>query len=362
MARAEVAVIGAGLSGLTAAVALHGAGREVVVLEARPSVGGRTSTVVVDEDDPGASIDLGATWLWAGQTHVLALAADLGVATFPQYRTGRAVVQEGDGPPTTADIGPFTPAEFRLEGGAQGLVKALGSRLPEGAVRTGVRVVGIGYEQGTFTVATGSEGSSSSVEVERLVVALPPRLVATTIDFAPGLDEELVTVMHRTPTWMATALKGVAVYEEAFWRAEGLSGLAICDSGPLREVHDGGSADGTVAALWGFVSPHHDYRDLDVGDRIDATLAQLGSYFGPAAADPVRYLERNWSREDLTNDEVFWIPDGPLPCGDPAFARPLFGGRLAWAGAETVKQGGGHLEGAVIAGRRAAAQVLEGCN
>jgi monoamine oxidase len=176
------------------------------------------------------------------------------------------------------------------------------------------------------------------VQAERLVVALPPRLVATTIDFSPGLDEDLVAVMRRTPTWMATALKGEAVYEESFWRSEGLSGLAFCDSGPLREVHDGGSADGSVAALWGFASTHHDYRDLEVGDRIEATLAQLASYFGSRAADPVRYVERNWSRKDLTNDEVFWTPEGQLPYGHPAFGQPLFDGRLAWAGAETVAQ------------------------
>jgi monoamine oxidase len=92
---------------------------------------------------------------------------------------------------------------------------------------------------------------------------------------------------------------------------------------------------------------------------IEATLAQLASYFGPRAADPVRYVERNWSREDLTNDEVFWTPEGQLPYGHPALDEPLFDGRLAWAGAETVAQGGEHLEGAVIAGRRAAAQLLD---
>lgn len=44
--------------------------------------------------------------------------------------------------------------------------------------------------------------------------------------------------------------------------------------------------------------------------------------------------------------------------GHPAFAKPLFGGRLMWAGAETAAVGGGHMEGAVRSGQRAAAQVL----
>ena len=55
----RVVVIGAGFSGLTVANALATAGREVVVLEARDRIGGRTWTVDVD----GATVDLGGAWI-----------------------------------------------------------------------------------------------------------------------------------------------------------------------------------------------------------------------------------------------------------------------------------------------------------
>ena len=45
---ADVVVVGAGLAGLSAAVALHRAGRDVVVLEASDGVGGRVRTDIVD--------------------------------------------------------------------------------------------------------------------------------------------------------------------------------------------------------------------------------------------------------------------------------------------------------------------------
>jgi monoamine oxidase len=81
----------------------------------------------------------------------------------------------------------------------------------------------------------------------------------------------------------------------------------------------------------------------------------LERLFGPEAADPVQYFERDWSTDPNTNDEVFWVDEPLLDYGHPRFAEPLLDGRLIWAGAETVAEGGGHLEGAVRSGQRAAA-------
>ena len=55
----RVLVIGAGVAGLAAASALRAAGRDVVVIEARDRIGGRTWTT----DFGGAPVDLGAAWL-----------------------------------------------------------------------------------------------------------------------------------------------------------------------------------------------------------------------------------------------------------------------------------------------------------
>lgn len=70
----KVIVIGAGLSGLTAARALVADGRDVVVLEARDRIGGRVSTE--------GGIDLGAHWIHGTEGNpVTNLARELGVPT-----------------------------------------------------------------------------------------------------------------------------------------------------------------------------------------------------------------------------------------------------------------------------------------
>ncbi|MGR7090993.1 FAD-dependent oxidoreductase [Klebsiella aerogenes] len=60
MVKTQVAIIGAGLSGLYAAWLLQRAGIDYVVLEARSRAGGRVLPAA------NSCTDLGATWLWPG--------------------------------------------------------------------------------------------------------------------------------------------------------------------------------------------------------------------------------------------------------------------------------------------------------
>lgn len=67
----DVVVIGAGLSGLTAASTLCEAGANVQVLEADSQIGGRIRAI----RDPGnarAVADLGPTWIWPKYQPVVA--------------------------------------------------------------------------------------------------------------------------------------------------------------------------------------------------------------------------------------------------------------------------------------------------
>ncbi len=364
----DVLVVGAGLAGLTAAAHLHAAGLDVSVVEARPRVGGRLLTIPFDDGSPegvgvdGAWFDLGATWIWGDQPEVAALATDLGLTTFAQFTDGRALVEEtSDAGPAPVDIAVPTPAELRFMGGAQQLCDRLADRLPEESVILGTSVTALAADDDGLTVAmAGTDGATGQATPSFAVVAVPPRLALERFAFTPALPDDLVTVMKATTTWMATAVKCVAVYDTPFWREAGWSGLAVSRVGPLREVHDACTDDGTAAALWGFVAGDDDFRAIDPGERARLVLAHLVRLFGPEAADPLGYFERDWSADPNTaDDEWWWVEGEPLPYGHPALAQPMLRGRVVLAGAETEAVGGGHMEGAVRSGRRAARQVLE---
>ena len=115
--RADVVVVGAGLSGLAAAEAIVRAGRSVLVLESRPRVGGRVLNRAIGG---GEVIEVGGQWIGPTQDVVREWARDLGVETFPTYnqgdyvyyRNGRRLTYRPDTP-----LGAIPPDEGAPEAG-----------------------------------------------------------------------------------------------------------------------------------------------------------------------------------------------------------------------------------------------------
>jgi monoamine oxidase len=89
----DVIIAGAGVAGLTAARELRHAGLEVLVLEARERIGGRTWTI----EAAGHTIELGGGWVGWHQPHVWAELTRHGIGVTPSRTPARAAwVVEGE--------------------------------------------------------------------------------------------------------------------------------------------------------------------------------------------------------------------------------------------------------------------------
>ncbi|MDT5307487.1 MAG: monoamine oxidase [Mycobacterium sp.] len=87
-ANADVVIVGAGFAGLSAARDLVRLGHDVVVLEGRDRVGGRSATTTI----AGTPVDLGGTFVGPTQDAVIALAQELGCETVRTYSRGKNLI------------------------------------------------------------------------------------------------------------------------------------------------------------------------------------------------------------------------------------------------------------------------------
>jgi monoamine oxidase len=86
----HVAVVGAGIAGLTAARRLSAHGVDVVVFEGSERVGGRTLSEPISESE---QIEMGGQWVGPTQERVLALLDELGLETFPTRTQGHNLIE-----------------------------------------------------------------------------------------------------------------------------------------------------------------------------------------------------------------------------------------------------------------------------
>ena len=91
----DTVIIGAGLSGLQAALKIHEAGHSVLILEARDRVGGKTCTVSLET---GGCVDLGAAWINdTNQSRMYRYAQRFNLELVKQNTVGNGLMQDIDG-------------------------------------------------------------------------------------------------------------------------------------------------------------------------------------------------------------------------------------------------------------------------
>ncbi|TDD89633.1 FAD-dependent oxidoreductase [Actinomadura darangshiensis] len=241
--------------------------------------------------------------------------------------------------------------ENRFVGGAQGLALRLAETVAD-QTYTGAVVRRIVQADGHVRAS----GPGFEAVGRRVVVAVPVPL-AGRIEYDPALPGHRDQLTQRLT--LGSAIKFLTLYDEPFWRAEGLTGMAISHTGPVRAVLDGCPPGGTPGVLTAFVTGPAARRMLRLSgaDRRAAVLAELVRLFGRRAGEPFDVIEQNWVAEPFTRGCYHaYAPPGLYTEFGPALKRPV--GRIHWAGAETVPVEFGSMSGAIHSGRRAAAEVL----
>ena len=112
----DVVIVGAGLAGLMAARQLTAKGQNVLLLEARDRVGGRTLNrpLTAAAARPGTIVEVGGQWVGPTQDVVLELIPQLGLSTFKTYNTGLLLDYRGGRSQTYGNTFPADPANIGL--------------------------------------------------------------------------------------------------------------------------------------------------------------------------------------------------------------------------------------------------------
>lgn len=248
MKNVPVAIVGGGLSGLYAALLLQRKGIEYILLEARPTLGGRivttqsqqqtpTELLTAEHSDSNAaelalinstdSFDLGPSWFWPDfQQQLGSLIEELQLPSFAQFEEGDMMVEHAaDEPPMRSQGYKSSSPSMRLKGGMAALINALYSRLDSTSIITNQIVRRLNKTTEYIEIVSeNSFGQLTTWQAQQVLLALPPRLVEDSIEFTPALPTELASQWRNTATWMAPHAKYFAVYDTPFWRKQGLSG------------------------------------------------------------------------------------------------------------------------------------------
>jgi monoamine oxidase len=190
---------------------------------------------------------------------------------------------------------------------------------------------------------------------DRVIVAMAPA-DTTRIDFSPALPkarQELASGWARLPR--LPLVKAAVLYENPFWRADGLNGAMQSDRGAIQLVFDNSPEDASMGVLSCFLSVVECPQFAERKAREEGLREELARYFGPKALDASGYVEKDWSADPWSTGCITPLTPGVLSAGGEHLRKPT--GRIFWAGTESAKRWCGYMDGAITAGARAATEV-----
>jgi monoamine oxidase len=242
--------------------------------------------------------------------------------------------------------------QTRLVGGMQQIAEKLAEPLADNIMlNQAVRAI----HQHTEGVIV--ETIDNAFDARYVVVAIPPAL-ASRINYYPPLAGNKDQLMQKMP--MGSVIKCVFTYKTPFWREDEHSAEFISDKGPMNLGFDDSPHDAAYGAIIGFISGDkaREWSQNLKSERKEACIDQLVGYFGSRANEVIEYHEKDWMADEWTRGcYVGYMPPNVLSVYGNSLKEPS--GRIHWAGTETSDIWNGYIEGAIISGERAAAEIAK---
>ncbi len=415
-ARTDIVIVGAGFTGLAAAHVLKEAGRDFLLLEARDRVGGR---VEAGSNGLGEEVDLGGQFICDDMPEIMALSKQYGKTLVRAHTAGRGLVQPE--PQDAADlylrvvairdrldeIDPEAPSvagssvaawtalqpdEPDAKAGFLSMIEGLWCQAPEDIplwylvgndrritnevpelqyfLRETIHSLAVDLakplgdlvrlarpashvEHAADGVVVHAEGMS--VEARILLVAVPP-VMASRISFDPALPGPLARALD---VWRSgSVVKAFVRYASPFWREWDLSGsiffmepqgLYVCDAGKDSHVALVVFAGGRIARRWAALGTEGVKSEI---------ISRLTAALGPQAGAPLDITMRDWSDDPWSGGAYSdIITDIDATTAETVVRNGT--GSIRFASSELSPSFPGYIEGALVSGRQAAADILE---
>lgn len=408
------AVIGAGFSGLSAALALRDGGEDVLLLEAQDKPGGRTKTTVGDD---GVAYDLGGQFYCKAMPAIAGLVDDYGLTRRDIRKDeGAIAIVGGQRRRLDADfleLGFFDrlrEADPHFAGSVGDWVSSLGLDSEEVAmIHSGCEeIMGCPIDQISFRSALDcvntfedvdntmeyccAEGMGTlaqlmaddlgdrfranspvsavdrvdgsfvlstpqgSIAAQRIVYAASP-VVLPQITWVAAQDWWVRDLPER---FVAGSMRKIVLrYASAFWRGTDFGWVAQTDSPAGLNVMDCSDPDDRLCLLTVFCggTAAMVLEGLTDEEALSTVFDIIEPMLGPAVRDPITAVQENWTDHP-------WVGGGYATWAKPWDTKdpwaPMRSGHegLYFAGAELGTTFAGHIEGAVRAGRDTAARLL----
>jgi monoamine oxidase len=289
-------------------------------------------------------MEMGATWFSKEHKNLIELIAELNIGHFEQHTEGFSLFETMSfEPPQKYYIPANSHSAYRIKGGTGSIIEELSRRIGHENMVLNTEVISISEEENKLHII---DSQNNSYYCNYLIIAVPPQLVADSIEFTPQLPQATNQVLQKTQTWMSGSVKFSIEYKRAFWKEKGFSGSIYSQSGLATEIYDHSNYENSKFALKGFLngSAYH----LSSEERKQRVVSQLKHYFGNEAELFESYEDKIWNDKFIqSKEELFLTPH--FNNGHALFKDHYMNGKLFFTGTETADTFSGYMEGAIRA-------------